>query len=85
VADSERDPEPASLLEAFSVRRQARRGFGAGILLAALLFVVFVAGPTTDRSPVLYAALGAVLAFSTGLLLTGVLVVVVAVRLARDG
>lgn len=73
-----------TLLEALSVRRYARIGFGIGIAVAAVVFVVFVVLPRADRSTALFLALGAVLALSLGLLVTGILVLAEAVRLIRD-
>jgi len=77
------DDPPESLLEALGVRRRVRRGFAVGTLIAVVLFAVFVVGAPTDRPAALYAVLGAVLAFTTGLLVTGLLVVAAAVRLLR--
>jgi len=74
----------ATLVDVLDVPRQAKRGFAVGALLAVVVFVTFVAVPGPRRSPVLYAALGFVLAVAVGLLVTAALVVVAAYRTARE-
>jgi hypothetical protein len=77
------DPDAERLVDALAVRKQAVRGFSAGVLLAAALFVLFVLVPGTDRSPLLYVGLGFVFAVSFGLLATVALVLVAGYRLTR--
>jgi hypothetical protein len=87
-------PPGGGLLEALDVRRNALIGVGAGLLLAAGVYLVRVfelLGPTpgTRAYPVVGAAgwfllLGFVLAVTTAMLVTALLTVVSAVRLARD-
>jgi hypothetical protein len=87
------------LIEALGVARNAKVGFAVGIGLAVLMYVYRVAelgGPTTPavngtgsvtttpESPVLFLMLAFVLATSAGALVTALLTVVAAVRLARD-
>lgn len=71
-------------MAALDVRRQALRGFGLGVLLAAVVFAFFVAVPGSIRSPIFYVGLGFVLAVSTGLLATVGFVLVAAYRLVRE-
>jgi|GEM_PF-1452605 len=73
----------AALLAALEVRRRARIGFAAGVLVAAGVFVLFVVLPDATRDLPLYLALGAVLALSLGLLFTAALVLVAVVRFIR--
>jgi hypothetical protein len=96
---SEDRPGPTRLIEALGVARNAKIGFVAGIGLAILMYTYRVAelgGPTspavngtgnvtaTPESPALFLMLAFVLATSAGVLVTGLLTVVAAVRLARD-
>jgi fucose permease len=75
----------ATLVEALRVRRNAKRGLAAGVLLAAVVFVVFVVLPSeTTRSVPYYGALWFVLALTVGGLATAVLVAVRAYRLAKE-
>lgn len=71
------------LLGALKVRRNARFGFGFGALLAVALLVVFVYIPGSQRPPVLYLLLAVVIAFTSGLLVTTILVAVTVWRLAQ--
>jgi hypothetical protein len=78
-------PPRARLVEALEVRRNARRGFAAGLLFAVAVYIYFVAVPGTQVwSPVLYVALAFVVAVTTGLLATAVLTVLTARRLVGD-
>jgi hypothetical protein len=87
------------LIEALGVARNARIGFAVGIGLAVLMYAYRVAelgGPinpavngtgsatATPESPALFLMLAFVLATSAGALVTALLTVVAAVRLARD-
>ena len=92
-------PGPARLIEALDVARNARIGFGVGLVLAALMYAYRVAelgGPVTvnssaapnatapPESPALFLMLAFVLAVSAGALVTALLTVGSAVRLARE-
>lgn len=77
-------PGTAAFLEALHVERNAKLGFGLGVLFAAGVFVFFVAIPGSRRSPLLYVALAFVLAVGAGLLLTTVFTLGSAYRLARQ-
>ena len=78
-------PPRARLVEALEVRRNAKRGFAAGFLLAVAVYVYFVAIPGTRVwPPLLYVALAFVVAITTGLLVTTILTGITARRLARD-
>lgn len=86
VPDAARTRELASALD---VRRNALVGFGSGVVLAILAYAFRVgelAGPSADTrgSPALFLLLAFVLAVSVGLLVTAVLTVRSAVRLARE-
>jgi hypothetical protein len=97
VADD--SPGPARLIEALGVARNAKIGFGVGVGLAVLMYAYRVAelgGPVnpatnatanataTPESPVLFLMLAFVLATSAGALVTALLTVGSAIRLARD-
>ncbi|MFB6103932.1 MAG: hypothetical protein ABEJ57_02440 [Halobacteriaceae archaeon] len=73
----------AALVEVLELRRRARIGFGAGILLATAVFVLFVVLPEATRDLPLYLTLGGVLALSLGMLFTAILVLVPVVRFIR--
>lgn len=88
--DADHAPEEPSLvrvLDALGARRHAAIGLVIGTILAALAFVYRVvlvdpaAGAVT--SPILFAALGFVLAVAVAALVTIVLTAVAAVRTAR--
>lgn len=68
-----------------ALRRDARRGFAVGAILATAVFVTFALLPGTARPLGLYVGLAVVLGVSVGLLATVVLVVRRARRLGRDG
>lgn len=74
----------AAFVRALNVRRNTRVGFAFGTLVAVAVFVFFVVIPGTYRSAALYVALGFVLAISLGGLVTALLTLVSAVRLARQ-
>jgi hypothetical protein len=88
-------PPGGGLLDALDVRRNALIGVGTGLLLAVGVYLVRVfelLGPTpgTRAYPVVGASgwfllLGFVLAVTTAMLVTALLTVVSAVRLAREG
>lgn len=74
-----------AFLEALRVRQNAVRGFVAGILFTAAVFLVFVVLPAgTDQSMLYYLALAFVLALTVGGLATVVLVGIRAYRLSQD-
>ncbi len=89
---SRESPDGGSLgpvVAALDIKRNAKLGFGSGIGLAAVAYVVRVGellGPVaaTRGSPLLFFGLAIVLAVSAGALVTGVLTVRSAVRLARE-
>ena len=72
------------LLRTLEVRRNARRGFAIGTLLAVAIYVFFVVIPGANHSPLLYVTLGFVLAFSFGALVTTIFVARTAMRVARE-
>ena len=80
---------PARLIEALSVVRNAKIGFGVGVSLAAVMYVYRVAElggpvPATRGSPALFLMLAVVLAVSAGALVTVALTLRSAIRLARE-
>lgn len=77
-------PPKGRLLEVLEVRRNAKRGFLVGTLLAAALFVFFVAIPGSIHSPVLFVGLAFVVAATSGALVTTVLVALRVRKLAQD-
>jgi hypothetical protein len=83
VSNSPRSPT-ATFLAALDVERNAKRGFAVGIALALIVLVLFVLVPGTTRPPALYLILAFVLATSTGALLTVLLTLLSAYRLARE-
>lgn len=74
----------AALVRALHVRRNAAVGFATATALTAAVFLFFVVIPGTSDPPVLYVGLAFVLAMSLGGLLTAILTVVSAIRLARE-
>jgi hypothetical protein len=74
-------PGVQNLVAALDVRRRAAVGFGFGTVLALALYALFVVVPSAPH-PLRYAALVLVVAVSTGLLVTAVLVAHRAYRLA---
>ena len=70
------------MVAALNVPRNAKIGFAGALLATAAIFAFFVL-PGTQRPAYLYLALAFVLTASLGGLLTVVLTVVSAVRLAR--
>ena len=86
VPDAARTRE---LARALDVRRNARLGFGSGVVLAIVAYAFRVgelAGPTADTrgSPALFLLLAFVLAVSVGMLVTAALTVRTALTLARQ-
>ena len=86
MPDAARTRELASALD---VRRNARLGFGSGVVLAILAYAFRIgelAGPNPDTrgSPALFLLLAFVLAVSVGLLVTAALTVRSALALARE-
>lgn len=77
-------PGTAALVDALAVRRNAAVGFGLGTLLAALLVYGQVTSTGHLYSPLWYVGLGFVLAVGVGLLVTLLLTLGSAYRLARE-
>ncbi|GKZ14851.1 hypothetical protein BG842_15735 [Haladaptatus sp. W1] len=81
-------PPTSNLIEALNVRRNAAFGFTMSIVFTALVYVyrVVLVGHVRGQAgtPTAYLALGFVLAFTLGALLTAALTLVSARRLARD-
>lgn len=82
-------PATAALIEALDVSRHAKVGFAIGAAVAAVVYlyrVLELLGPVRDTrgSPFLFLLLAVVLAVAVGVLVTTVLVVRAAVRLARE-
>lgn len=81
-------PPTSNLVEALNLRRNAAFGFTLSIVFTALVYVyrVVLVGHVTGQAgtPTAYLALGFVLAFSLGALLTTVFTLVSARRLARN-
>lgn len=84
MSESQSESGPGALVAALDVPANARRGFLAAALLTSAVFVFFVVIPGARRSPLLYVALAFVLLVSLGGLLTVLLTLVSAVRLARQ-
>lgn len=76
-------PGVARFVRALDVPRNATVGFAIGIVLAGVLTVGAVTGPPGEYPAVAYLALGFVLAVTVGLLVTVLLTLVSASRLAR--
>lgn len=74
----------SELLRTLEVRRNAKRGFAVGTIIAVAVYVFFVVIPGANHSPLLYATLGFVLAFSFGGLVTAVFVARTAMRVASE-
>ncbi|WP_198662010.1 DUF7536 family protein [Halorussus litoreus] len=74
----------ANFLAALNVRRNAVLGFGFAALATAGVMALFVFLPGSRRATPYYLALGAVLALSLGALVTTVLTLVSAYRLAKE-
>jgi len=70
-----------NLIEVLDVRRRAAVGFGAGVVLAVVLYLFFVVVPGST-TPYRFLALAFVLAVTTGLLFTAILVAHAAYRVA---
>jgi len=77
-------PGVANLVEALGVRTRAAVGFGLSLLFSAAVYVFFIVLGDSPV-PLRYLVLAFVLAVTLGLFLTGILVFVRAVRLAREG
>jgi hypothetical protein len=85
VPEREDSSGRAALVEALRVRRNARRGLATGVVVAGVVFLVFVVLPSgTARPTAYYGALGFVLAMTVAGLATAVLVAVRAYRLTRE-
>lgn len=81
--DPQGRPGVARFVEALDVARNAKVGFAVGLALAAFLTAGAVTGPPGRYPQVAYLALGFVLAVAVGLLVTLLLTLVSAYRLAR--
>lgn len=77
-------PGVARFVHALRVPRNAKIGFAAGAVLAAVLTVGAVTGPPGRYPAVAYLGLGFVLAVAVGLLVTLLLTLISAYRLARS-
>jgi len=85
VSEREDSGGRAALVEALRVRRNAKRGLATGVLVAGLVFVLFVVLPAgTVRPTAYYGALAFVLAMAVAGLATTVLVAVRAYRLTQE-
>lgn len=73
----------ARLVAALRVRTHAKRGIATGVVFAIAVYAVFVFGRASALGQVLYLSLLAVLALTTGAVVTTVLVGVEAYRLAK--
>lgn len=73
----------ANFVQALSVPRNAKVGFGVGALLAGFLLYGVVEGPPGQYSVAYYVALAFVLAIGVGLLVTFLLTLGSAYRLAK--
>lgn len=87
--DADRSPF-ATLIATFGIRRNAKLGFSAAILTAAVAYlyrVVGLAGPVPDTrgSPVLFLLLAFVLAITLGVFLTLILTIRTALRNHQGG
>jgi hypothetical protein len=71
------------MVEALRVPRNAALGFGLALAATAAVFALFVL-PGTERPVYLYVGLAFVLAVSLGMLVTALLTIASAVRLARE-
>jgi fucose permease len=82
---SENVPErpQANFVAALNVRRNAIRGFGFSLLATTAILALFVLLPGTRRPTHYFLALGFVLALSLGALVTAVLTLISAYRLAK--
>lgn len=74
----------ANFVAALNVRRNAVRGFVFSFLFTAGVFALFVFLPGTRQPTPYYFALAAVLALSLGALVTTVLTLLSAYRLAKE-
>ncbi len=75
----------AALVAALRVRQNAKRGLATGVLVAGVVFLVFVVLPSgTVRPTAYYGALAFVLAMAVAGLATGLFVAVRAYRLTRE-
>ena len=83
-ADADRPSGKAAFVEALEVPRNARLGFGFGLVFTIAVFVFFVVIPGTNRSQVYYLALAFVLAVGVGGIATTVLTARTAYRLSKE-
>ncbi|WEL16293.1 putative membrane protein [Halorhabdus sp. SVX81] len=74
----------ARLVAVLRVRTHAKRGIATGVVFAIAAYAVFVFGRASALGQVLYLSLLAVLALTTGAVVTTVLVGIEAYRLARE-
>jgi hypothetical protein len=81
----ERPGGTAAFMRAVNVSRNAKVGFGIGVVLALSLLALVVRSAAASEYPVvLYGALAFVLAVGTGLLLTAVFTVGSVIRRVRE-
>lgn len=83
-ADADRASGKTAFVEALEVPRNARRGFGFGLVFTVAVFVFFVVIPGTNRSELYYLALAFVLAVGIGGIATAVLTMRTAYRLSKE-
>lgn len=82
--DQPERPGVTRFVHALDVPRNAKIGFATGIVLAGVLTIGAVTGPPGQYPAVAYVGLGFVLAVAVGLLVTLLLTLVSAYRLARS-
>jgi len=82
--DAEGASGKAAFVEALEVSRNARRGFGFGLVFTVAVFVFFVVIPGVTRSPLYYVMLAVVLAAGIGGIATMVLTMRTAYRLSKE-
>ncbi|MEF8826587.1 MAG: hypothetical protein V5A27_09655 [Halapricum sp.] len=86
MSDDRAESGRARFLEALEVRKNAVRGFGFGVLVTIIVYVLFVVlpGKGGPMASVWYLGLGVSLALALGGLVTTVLVAIRARRLAKE-
>ena len=84
MSESVPDRPRANFVAALNVRRNAIRGFAFALLVTAAVLALFVFLPGTRQPTPYYLGLGFVLVTSLGALVTTVLTLVSAYRLAKE-